>query len=45
VVHLPLGEAMAMVESGEICDAKTIIGLLLVERQLLRGDAVRPLED
>ena len=44
VVHLPLGEAMAMVESGEIRDAKTIIGLLLVERQLLRGDAVRPPE-
>jgi ADP-ribose pyrophosphatase len=39
VVHLPLGEAMAMVESGEIRDAKTIIGLLLVERQLLRGDS------
>lgn len=44
VVHLPFGEAMAMVESGEIRDAKTIIGLLLVERQLLRGDAVRPTE-
>ena len=44
VVHLPLGEAMAMVESGEIRDAKTIIGLLLVERQLQRGDAVRHLE-
>lgn len=40
VVHLPLGEAMAMVESGEIRDAKTIIGLLLVERQLLRGDSM-----
>lgn len=45
VVHLPLGEALAMVESGEIRDAKTIIGLLLVERQLLRGDAVRHPED
>jgi 8-oxo-dGTP pyrophosphatase MutT (NUDIX family) len=39
VVHLPLGDAMAMVESGEIRDAKTIIGLLLVERQLQRSDA------
>ena len=38
VVHLPLADAVAMVESGEIRDAKTIIGLLLVERRLLRGD-------
>lgn len=39
VVHLPLGEALALVEAGEIRDAKTIIGLLLVDRQLRRGDA------
>jgi 8-oxo-dGTP pyrophosphatase MutT (NUDIX family) len=39
VVHLPFGEALAMVEAGEIRDAKTIIGLLLVARQLLRADA------
>jgi len=39
VVHLPFAEALAMVESGQIRDAKTIIGLLLVARQLLRADA------
>ena len=30
VVTLPLGEALAMVRQGEIRDAKTIIGLLMV---------------
>lgn len=30
VVTLPLDEALAMVKRGEICDAKTIIGLLMV---------------
>lgn len=39
VVHLPFAEALAMVEAGEIRDAKTIIGLLLVARQLRRADA------
>jgi ADP-ribose pyrophosphatase len=34
VVHLPLAEAVRMVISGEIRDGKTIIGLLLVEREL-----------
>ncbi len=38
VLHLALDEAVAMVVSGEIRDAKTIIGLLLVERRLLQGD-------
>ncbi|CAB4871689.1 unannotated protein [freshwater metagenome] len=38
VVHLPFDEALAMVERGEIRDAKTIIGLLLVARRLERGD-------
>ncbi len=42
VVHLPLGTALEMVERGEIHDAKTIIGLLLVARQLDRGDLGRP---
>ena len=32
VVTLPLGEALAMVRQGEIRDAKTIIGLLMVAR-------------
>lgn len=34
VVQLPLAEAVAMVVRGEINDAKTVIGLLLVDRQL-----------
>jgi nudix-type nucleoside diphosphatase (YffH/AdpP family) len=34
VLHVPLAEAVAMVMRGEIHDAKTIIGLLLVERRL-----------
>lgn len=38
VVHIPLGEALAMVDRGEIRDAKTIIGLLLVARRLAGGD-------
>jgi len=39
VLHLPLDEAVRMVIDGEIHDAKTIIGLLLVERRLREGDA------
>lgn len=38
VLHLPFEVALAMVERGEIRDAKTIIGLLLVARRLERGD-------
>jgi 8-oxo-dGTP pyrophosphatase MutT (NUDIX family) len=34
VVHLPLHQAVAMALSGEIHDAKTIIGLLVVDRRL-----------
>ncbi len=41
VLHIPFGEAIAMVERGEIRDAKTIIGLLLVARRLERGDVGR----
>jgi ADP-ribose pyrophosphatase len=37
VVRLPLHEAVEMVVRGEINDAKTVIGLLLVDRRL--GDA------
>lgn len=33
VLRVPLGEAMAMVERGEITDAKTVIGLALTERR------------
>lgn len=34
LLHLPLDEALAMIEGGEIGDAKTVIGLLLTERRL-----------
>jgi ADP-ribose pyrophosphatase len=34
LLHLPLADAMAMVVSGAIADAKTVVGLLLTERQL-----------
>ncbi|MCB0999405.1 MAG: NUDIX hydrolase [Acidimicrobiales bacterium] len=34
VVHLPLATAVDMVLRGEIADAKTIVGLLLVDREL-----------
>jgi 8-oxo-dGDP phosphatase len=38
VLHVPLAEAVAMVEAGEITDAKSVAGLLLTERQLRAGD-------
>lgn len=34
VVEVPLAEAVRLVETGEIADAKTAIGLLLASRQL-----------
>ena len=34
VVRLPLRDAVDMVVRGEINDAKTVIGLLLVDRRL-----------
>ena len=37
VLDLTFAEAMAMVLRGEIHDAKTVIGLLLVERRLAAG--------
>jgi 8-oxo-dGTP pyrophosphatase MutT (NUDIX family) len=41
IVHLPLTDAVRLVERGEIVDAKTIIGLLLTERRLTEGDRGR----
>ncbi|MCU1368252.1 MAG: nudF [Ilumatobacteraceae bacterium] len=38
VINLPFDDAVAMVERGEIHDAKTVIGLLMVARRLERGD-------
>lgn len=40
VVHLPLADALEMVMTGEIVDAKTVIGLLLVDRELRRDDVI-----
>jgi ADP-ribose pyrophosphatase len=37
VLHMTLAEAVEMVLRGEIHDAKTIIGLLIVERRLREG--------
>ncbi len=34
LVHLPLADAVAMVDRGEIGDAKTITALLLTDRRL-----------
>jgi 8-oxo-dGTP pyrophosphatase MutT (NUDIX family) len=42
VLHLPLEDAMAMVDDGRIRDAKTMIGLLLTERRLRAGDVATP---
>lgn len=38
VVHVPLEEAVAMIERGEICDAKTVAGVLLTARRVTAGD-------
>jgi len=38
VLHVPLEDALAMIDGGEIKDAKTVTGLLLVERRLRTGD-------
>jgi ADP-ribose pyrophosphatase len=40
VLRIPLAEAVEMVVRGEIKDAKTVIGLLLVERRLRDGTLV-----
>jgi 8-oxo-dGDP phosphatase len=42
LLHLPLEDAVAMVEDGRIRDAKTVIGILLIERRLQAGDVVAP---
>jgi ADP-ribose pyrophosphatase len=39
VLHVPLPEALAMVEAGEITDAKSVAGLLLTERRLRAADS------
>jgi 8-oxo-dGDP phosphatase len=37
VLEWPLAEAVAAVVDGRICDSKTVIGILLVERMLREG--------
>lgn len=39
VLHLPLTDALAMIDSGEIRDAKTVTGLLLTDRRLRAADS------
>jgi 8-oxo-dGDP phosphatase len=38
VLHVPLDDALAMVERGDIVDAKSVVGLLLTERRLRTSD-------
>jgi 8-oxo-dGDP phosphatase len=38
LLHVPLTEAVAMVERGEIADAKSVIALLLTDRRLRASD-------
>jgi 8-oxo-dGTP pyrophosphatase MutT (NUDIX family) len=38
LLHLPLDEAVAMVERGEIADAKSVVALLLTDRRLRTSD-------
>ncbi len=34
LLHLPLDDALAMIDRGEINDAKTVAGLLATDRRL-----------
>ena len=38
LLHLPLAEAVALVERGEIADAKTVVAILLTDRRLRAAD-------
>ena len=38
LLHLPLIEAVSMVEHGEISDAKTVVALLLTDKRLRASD-------
>lgn len=38
LLHIPLDDAVGMVERGEITDAKSVAGLLLTERRLRTND-------
>lgn len=45
LLHLPLGDALAMVERGEIADAKSVVALLMTERRLQLADHRPPAGD
>jgi ADP-ribose pyrophosphatase len=38
VLHVPLDDALAMIDRGEIADAKSVVALLLTERRLRSSD-------
>ena len=38
LLHLPLADAVAMIERGEIADAKTVVALLLTDKRLRASD-------
>ena len=38
LLHLPLVDALAMIDRGEVADAKTVVGLLATQRWLERSD-------
>lgn len=38
VLHLPLSDALAMIDDGRVRDAKTVAGLLATDRSLRRSD-------
>ena len=38
ILHLPLDDALAMIDAGGIRDSKTVVGLLLTERRLRLAD-------
>jgi ADP-ribose pyrophosphatase len=38
LLHLPLVDALAMIDGGEIQDAKTVVGLLATQRRIERAD-------
>ena len=38
LIEVPLGEALSMIDRGDICDAKTVFGLLMTDRRLRTAD-------
>lgn len=38
ILHVPLQDALAMIDAGEIRDSKTVIGLLMTDRKLRTAD-------